>query len=184
MIFFREETELFKDARRGKIDAYQSYTEKLCNRNQWKGSYGNPEDSTLVEFDDFRIEGMIRKIGIKTRFLDDPIIEIVQGIQITLNDGTERAFGMELNDRQSVAELEVPEGQLIKSVIVKSGWFIDSLELVTNTGFRLKGGEGGGGDAHEVTGGHDGVLTGISGKVVYLQGAPAICRLHFKFFNQ
>ena len=111
----------------------------------WQGSYGTAEDippHLIQHSEKFIFEGLIRKIGIKTRLWDNR--KIVQGFKVQLVDGTEKAIGMTRNDGRNVEEFDIPQGQHIKSVLLRSGWYIDALGFVTNGGMAFKvGGEGG-----------------------------------------
>ena len=148
----------------------------------WQGSYGSAPNESVHsrQRENFVFEGLIRKIGIKTRLWDDR--KIVQGFKVTLVDGTTKAFGMTLNDGRNVEEFEVPEGQHIQSVILRSGWYIDTFGVVTNAGLRFKVG-GSGGDERRIVQGKNTVLVGISGNVVMSQNEPCICQVKFKFFT-
>ena len=88
---------------------------------------------------------------------------------------------MTRNDGRNVEEFDIPEGQHIKSVILRSGWYIDALGFVTNTGTSFQVGGHGGGERHMVRG--KTVLVGISGTVVTTQSEPCICHVKFKFFT-
>jgi len=148
----------------------------------WQGSYGSAPNESVHsrQRENFVFEGLIRKIGIKTRLWDDR--KIVQGFKVTLVDGSTKAFGMTLNDGRNVEEFEVPEGQHIQSVILRSGWYIDTFGVVTNAGLRFKVG-GSGGDERRIVQGKNTVLVGISGNVVMSQNEPCICQVKFKFFT-
>ena len=145
------------------------------------GPYGSAPDighNALTE--NFVFEGLVRKIGIKTRFWDGR--KIVQGFKVTLVDGRNKAFGMSLIDDLNVEdEFEVPEGQHIQSVILRSGWYIDTFGVVTNAGLRFEVGGSGGDERQRIGQGKNTVLVGISGNVVRSQYEPCICRVNFKF---
>ena len=150
----------------------------------WQGSYGTAEDirpNNIMQSEEFNFEGIIRKIGIKTRFWDDR--KVVQGFRITSADGTTKAYGMSLHDGRSVEEFEIPPGQHVQSVILRSGWYIDTFGVVTNTGSRFKVGGSGGAERQMNRGNNDNVLFGISGRVVTTQNDPCICHLKFKFIT-
>ena len=68
-----------------------------------------------------------------------------------MDDGSRHAFGMELNEDNNVVEFEIPRGQHIKEVILKSGLYIDQIGFVTNDNVQF-GPVGGdeGGDAKNV----------------------------------
>ena len=104
------------------------------------GSWSYPEWS---------VEGVFRKIGVKTRYWEGH--HIVQGLKITMDDGSRHAFGMEFNEDNNVVEFEIPRGQHIKEVILKSGLYIDQIGFVTNDNVQF-GPVGGdeGGDAKNV----------------------------------
>ena len=44
---------------------------------------------------------------------------------------------MDINDSTNVEELVVPEGQHIKDVILRSGWYIDQIGFRTNEHVQL-----------------------------------------------
>ena len=68
----------------------------------------------------------------------------MQGLKFEFEDGTVEAFGMEINDETDVTELEVPKGQHIKDVVLRSEKYINQIGFTTNEG-RLLGPVGGNG---------------------------------------
>jgi len=92
---------------------------------------------------EFSVRGNFRKIGVKTRLWDNRLI--IQGLRIELENGDVETLGMEASDTRSVTELVVPEGQHIKEVFLRSGWYIDEIAFKTNEGLILGpvGGQGG-----------------------------------------
>ena len=94
--------------------------------------------------DQWNVEGPFRKIGIKLS--DDS--QIVQGLRIELVDGSVRSFGIgskyddEINN---IIDLEVPKGQHIRDVNLRSGAYIDQIGFTTNENIQLGpiGGPGG-----------------------------------------
>ena len=90
------------------------------------------------------VKGNFRKIGVKTRQWDGR--KIVQGLRLEFDTGEVKCIGMKDRDMVNVTQLIVPEGQHIKDVILKCGWYIDSIGFITNEGVRLGpiGGDGGG----------------------------------------
>ena len=61
------------------------------------------------------------------RNIVDPFCIPIQGLKFELVDGTVEAYGMDVTDNANVDELVVPEGQHIKDVILRSGWYIDQI---------------------------------------------------------
>merc|ERR1719414_1396514 len=103
-------------------------------------------------------------------------------------DGTTKSFGMENDDTMNVVELEVPKGQHIKDVMVRSGWYIDQIGFRTNENIQLGPVGGDGGSKQNLTA-PDSVtklvkqvyLHGIKGETVESQNAPCIAKLRFSF---
>ena len=90
------------------------------------------------------MEGPFRKIGIKLS--DDS--QIVQGLRIELVDGSVRSFGIGSNyddEIDNIVDLEVPKGQHIRDVNLRSGAYIDQIGFTTNENIQLGpiGGPGG-----------------------------------------
>ena len=92
---------------------------------------------------EYSVRGNFRKIGVKTRLWDNRLI--IQGLRIELENGDIETLGMDASDTRSVTELVVPEGQHIKEVFLRSGWYIDEIAFKTNEGIILGpvGGQGG-----------------------------------------
>ena len=82
------------------------------------------------------VKGPFRKIGIKSRIWAGDT-RIIQGLKFELVDGTVEAYGMDVTDNANVDELVVPEGQHIKDVILRSGWYIDQIGFTTNEHVQL-----------------------------------------------
>ena len=154
----------------------------------WTERFGtHPGESVSRTDGRFSIHGVIRKIHIKTRYWGNTFC--VQGIQVFLKDGTNHAFGMKENDMRDVTVLEVPKGQHIKNILLRSGWYIDKLGFMTDQKIRLGPIGGPGGAQRDILYGLQLAsedlsdfyyIDGISGKVVQTQNAPAICDLSFK----
>ena len=101
------------------------------------GPYGSASDVIQNGHLDFWfIKGPFRKIGIKSRIWAGDT-HIIQGLKFELVDGTIRAFGMDTSDSANVENLVVPEGQHIKDVILRSGWYIDQIGFRTNEHVQL-----------------------------------------------
>ena len=102
------------------------------------GPYGSASDvpQNGQRGDDWFIKGPFRKIGIKSRIWAGDT-RIIQGLKFELVDGTIRAFGMDTSDSANVENLVVPEGQHIKDVILRSGWYIDQIGFRTNEHVQL-----------------------------------------------
>ena len=128
----------------------------------------------------FLVEGIFQKIAIKTTLWDGR--KIVQGFRTTSFDGTTKACGMVADDvSHDVEEFEVPEGQHIQSVILRSGWLIDCMGVVTNAGLRFQAG-GSGGEERQVNRENEKtILAGIRGNLIDVDGAPCIIQVQFKF---
>ena len=159
----------------------------------------------------WKIEGQIRKLNVKLRTWNlEPGSRtsrcIIQGIQVFMENGKTKAFGMDLHDTVQVESLEVPVGEHIKEFVVRSGFYIDAIGFETNKGKRLGliGGNGNGDPlpgpgelgnscfAHMGLFGHgyhtqkgvspnDYYVDGIQGITVVTQDAPCICEIQFKY---
>jgi len=129
------------------------------------------------------IEGQIRKINVKSRTWDDR--QIIQGIQVFMENGETKAFGMDLHDTVRVDSLEVPVGEHIKEFVVRSGFYIDAIGFKTDKGktLGLIGGNGGSfKDSGKVVKASDHYyIDGIQGLTVVTQDAPCICEIQFKY---
>ena len=111
--------------------------------------FGSAQDVNHLQNGDYWcIKGPFRKIGIKSRFWDSH--HIIQGLKFELADGAIEAFGMRKNDEANVEELEVPKGQHIRDVILRSGWYIDQIGFKTNENVQLGPIGGNGGDNRNV----------------------------------
>ena len=51
----------------------------------------------------------------------------MQGLKFEFEDGTVEAYGMEINDETDVTELEVPKGQHIKDVVLRSEKYVNQI---------------------------------------------------------
>ena len=131
----------------------------------------------------WKIEGQIRKINVKSRTWDDR--HIIQGIQVFMENGETKAFGMDLGDTVQVDSLEVPPGERIKEFVVRSGWYLDAIGFRTdkNKTFGLIGGNGGAlrNSGVMVKASNHHYVEGIQGITVVTQGAPCICEIQFKY---
>jgi len=89
------------------------------------------------------VEGLIRKINIKSRTLDGK--HIIQGLQFFLENGETKSVGMDMDDLNQVDVLVVPHDQHIRDFIIRSDSYIDAIGFETNQGqtFGLIGGSGG-----------------------------------------
>ena len=103
-----------------------------------------------------------------------------------MENGETKAFGMDLGDTVQVDSLEVPVGERIKDVVVRSGWYLDAIGFRTDKGktFGLIGGNGGalrnaGVDVVKASDKY--YVEGIQGITVVTQGAPCICEIQFKY---
>ena len=92
---------------------------------------------------EWSVEGPFHKISVKTRICNG--LQIVQGLKFEFEDGTVEAYGMDINDETNVSELEVPKGQHIKDVVLRSEKYINQIGFTTNEGMVLGpvGGDGG-----------------------------------------
>ena len=152
------------------------------------GYFGSHNDVFNTEnHQRWKIEGQIRKINVKSRTWDDR--HIIQGIQVFMENGETKAFGMDLGDTVQVDSLEVPVGERIKEFVVRSGWYLDAIGFRTDKGktFGLIGGNGGALRNVEVhspqhrMASDDYYVEGIQGITVVTQGAPCICEIQFKY---
>ena len=100
-------------------------------------TFGTAQDVVNVQQgESWSVEGPFQKIGIKSRIWDGR--HIVQGLRVTLMDGTTKSFGIENDDTMNVVELEVPKGQHIKDVLLKSGNYIECLIFKTLGTFEIE----------------------------------------------
>ena len=131
----------------------------------------------------WKFEGQIRKINVKSRTWDGK--HIIQGIQVFMENGETKAFGMDLGDTVQVDSLEVPVGERIKEFVVRSGWYLDAIGFRTDKGktLGLIGGNGGAlrNPSAEVKASDDYYIEGIQGITVVSRGAPCICEIQFKY---
>ena len=145
-----------------------------------------PEHRTAVLWDGQNGVQSIRRVDVYERQWDGH--HIVQGFKLTLSDHTKVGFGLgECASSMGVTSLVVPDDQHIVWVQGRSGWYLDQMAFVTNTGQIL--GPVGGGDGGEYYT-QDAIeqevdlrcvyLDGIKGCVVHTQDGPAICHLSFK----
>ena len=86
----------------------------------------------------------------------------------------------------NVVELEVPKGQHIKDVLLKSGWYIDQIGFRTNENIQLGPVGGDGGSYRKLApNGKNSIkqtyLHSISGKTFEAQNAPCIAAMNFTF---
>ena len=106
-----------------------------------------------------------------------------------LDNGSVHAFGMDVNDHKNVIEMEVPKGQHIKDVILRSGLYIDQLGFITNENIQLGPVGGTGGDQNYVQSIHkiyqnvkQWYLQGIKGTLVQTdKDSSSIAQLQFVF---
>ena len=154
----------------------------------WSASpYGTHNDIELTQenHQEWLIEGLIRKINIKSRY-DWDGRHIIQGIQVFLENGETQAFGMNLGDTVQVESLVVPDGQHITFFHIRCGFYIDAIGFETNEGqkFGPIGGTGGSLKKHVPVLPNQGrcqpYIDGIRGKTVETQGLPCICAIQFK----
>ena len=110
---------------------------------------------------------------------------LIQGIQVFMENGETKAFGMDLGDTVQVDSLEVPVGERIKEFVVRSGWYLDAIGFRTDKGktLGLIGGNGGAlrNPGAEVKASDDYYIEGIQGITVVSRGAPCICEIQFKY---
>ena len=78
------------------------------------------------------VEGLIRKINIKSRTLDGR--KIIQGMTFFLENGETKSVGMDMNDLDQVDVLVVPPDQHIRDFIIRSDSYIDAIGFETNQG--------------------------------------------------
>ena len=149
--------------------------------------FGKAQDvSRKVNRLNWYIQGPFRKIGVKSRIWNG--VQIVQGLKVELVDGTTKSVGMKIDDNKDIVDLEVPKGQHIKDVILRSGWYIDQIGFRTNENVQLGPVGGSGGSKQNLTA-TDSVtkfvkqvyLHGIKGQTVESQNAPCIAKLRFYF---
>ena len=141
------------------------------------------DDIKLIHgnYESWQIEGLIRKINVKTRTWKGK--EIIQGIQVFLENGKTQAFGMKLNDNYLVQTLEVPSNQHIKFFHIRSGSYIDAIGFETNKGLKFGpiGGPSGAIKPVPTSIRIQPYVDGIRGITVRTQGAPCICKIQFKY---
>ena len=83
--------------------------------------FGTTGDSSIgLNAPKWSVKGVFQKFAIKSRLWDGR--HIVQGIKITMADGKEHSYGMDIADKKNTIELEIPNGQHIKNVFLRAGW--------------------------------------------------------------
>ena len=167
------------------VDTY-GFNSNSVNRSI---EFGSAQDLNNVQIGNYWcIKGPFQKIGIKSRFSHGGI-HVIQGLKFELADGTIEAFGMEKNDKANVEELEVPKGQHIRDVILRTGWYIDQIGFRTNENIQL-GPIGGNGGHERIVMPRDFMdknpkqvyLHGIAGRTYKTKdGIPLIAKLKFFF---
>ena len=71
------------------------------------------------------------------------IVKLFEALKFSLWMVRKNPIGMTRNDGRNVEEFVIPHGQRIRSVLLRSGWYIDALGFVTNVEMFFKvGGEG------------------------------------------
>ena len=158
-----------------------------CIIESWSKSLGNHQDVTFNPkiHKEWCFEGMICKIIVQVRDWHDRTI--VQGLQIFDENGESKAFGIPKSKKikGGCFEVDIPKGQHIRNIHLRSGYYIDAFGLKTNQGkvFGFYGGTGG--SVHlNIDKQHEGrhhFIDGIRGKVVQTNGGPAICELKLKY---
>ena len=78
------------------------------------------ESSIGLNAPKWSVKGVFKKFTIKSRLWDGR--HIVQGIKITMADGKEHSYGMDIADKKNTIELEIPHGQYIKNLFLRAGW--------------------------------------------------------------
>ena len=169
------------------LDIVEHYKDEFGSKLFVSKPYGKAQDvSKKSNRFNWYIQGPFRKIGVKSRIWNG--VQIVQGLKVELVDGTIKSFGMKIDDKKDVVELEIPKGQHIKDVILRSGWYIDQIGFRTNENVQLGPVGGSGGSKQNLTA-PDSVtklvkqayLHGIKGETVESQNAPCIAKLRFSF---
>ena len=153
--------------------------------------YGTHDDVRLVEnhaernYETWSVEGLIRKINIKSRTWDGR--HIIQGLQFFMENGETKSVGMEMNDLNRVETLEVPPGQHIRDFIIEGSFYITSIGFETNQG-QIIGPIGGNGGlfrpislGRKLDKNYFYYIDGIRGKMVTVQGEKCICEIEFKY---
>lgn len=83
--------------------------------------FGTTGDSSIgLNAPKWSVKGIFKKFTIKSRLWDGR--HIVQGIKITMADGKEHSYGMDIADKKNTIELEIPQGQYIKNLFLRAGW--------------------------------------------------------------
>ena len=99
--------------------------------NHGQSFFGSHNDVVKTEnHQKWQIEGQIRKLNVKSRTWDGR--HIIQGIQVFMENGETKAFGMELHDTVRVDSLEVPVGEHIKEFVVRSDFYLSAIGFKTN----------------------------------------------------
>ena len=174
-----------------------------------KQAYGTAEDRRYGNGEPWEITGFFRKIYVREGLWDGR--QVVRWIHFLTEEGELLAPpGMEQVNSEVTGDtqeaklnwleknttvLTVPEGQHIKDVILRSGWYIDQIGFVTNTGEILGpvGGTGGAQrDVYEDVCKTDArmnfgllclqyYICGVDGMIYEEGGTPLIARLRFSF---
>ena len=158
-----------------------------CIKESWSKSFGIHEDVPFNPkiHEEWCFEGMICKIIVRVR--DWHNTTIVQGLQIFDEKGESKAFGMTKSKKikEGYFEIDIPKGQHIRNIHLRSGYYIDAFGLKTNEGqvFGFYGGTGGGMHLNidKQFEGRQYFIDGIRGKVVQTNGGPAICDVELKY---
>ena len=135
------------------------------------------------------VEGLIRKINIKSGTLDGR--KIIQGLTFFLENGETKSVGMDMNDLVRTDVLVVPDDQHIRDFIIQSDSYIDAIGFETNKG-RSFGPIGGSGGSHTPANFLTASLQrhpdknyyyidGIRGKTVTTLGESFICGIQLKY---
>ncbi|KAK6975247.1 hypothetical protein BgiMline_021593 [Biomphalaria glabrata] len=148
----------------------------------WIGPFGRGEDMARQVHQRWTMEGIIRKINIKTREWRGRTI--VQGFQIWVREGGSRAYGMNYNDPFNTVTFNIPDERLISRVCIESDVYIHCLGFILDNGDML-GPVGTRDEAKEKIlpedGAENSVLCGISGATVRSEKDTVVADVKFNF---
>jgi len=187
--------------RRYSVDPFSQHNSQLrassVKYNIWTERYGSGPKSAYMELRPFCSEGgpdkFLRTIKFFFREFDGK--KILGGLKLIWSNGSTDVAGETpensetaepLNLEEQVAELG--DGEHFQKLDIRSGWFIESVRLLSNTG-KIYGRFGGEGGEERKTHKHirkvvnprHVYLDGVRGFVVMAQGAKAINRVSFRW---
>jgi len=186
--------------RRYSVDPFSKHNSHLrafsVKYNIWSDKFGSGPRAAYREIRPFSCEGgpdkFIRELKLWFRPYDDK--KVLGGVEVLWSNGSRDVAGCSPDTcpgppvELELQQVELGDGEHVQRVELRSGWFIENIKLVTNTG-KVHGPWGGEGGEERKVHRHirKGVnsrhvyLDGIRGTVVHSQGLPAINRVSLKW---